>query len=359
MRLIHCKCGSPFFLVFEFFSCAKTRYLLLWDFRRPEPPVPEPVSQPSESVVPSAQVAPAAEQQQQQPQRQPSPEVPMQETKPSPAVAPAPVAASPILPAQVQQTQTSSSAQNLFQQAASLQQPQIAAASPAQAQTQPTGGAPGLVPQTVVSSQPSLSSQASTVSSSPLPSFTQQTTPSTQSPYQTHSQQVQTPAQVQAQAQPTQVHTPVQVQAQAQVQSQSQQQQPLHQFSHHGFQSHAESGLQSSQQQVAQSQQQAVQQQPQQPTQQPQTQPQPVQPQPATTATLAGVTGSSYFRQPEQSYFHAPTPPAVPAQENLYGSFGPLSGGLQHQGQGSHLSGFDHFQYNEAPRVSGVFQTFG
>lgn len=70
---------------------------------------------------------------------------------------------------------------------------------------------------------------------------------------------------------------------------------------------------------------------------------------------------SSFFRQQEAPYFHAPTPPvsASQSQDSPYGSFGQLSGQLggnqiAHQTQASHLSGFGQgeYGYDNNQRVS-------
>ncbi|EIW56556.1 uncharacterized protein TRAVEDRAFT_38481 [Trametes versicolor FP-101664 SS1] len=72
--------------------------------------------------------------------------------------------------------------------------------------------------------------------------------------------------------------------------------------------------------------------------------PQPQQPQ-ATQAQNLGGGPSSYFRQPEAPYFHAPTPPAGQSQDSPYGSFGQLNQQVQHQAQGSHLGNFGGADY--------------
>ncbi|GBE87142.1 hypothetical protein SCP_1003890 [Sparassis crispa] len=63
--------------------------------------------------------------------------------------------------------------------------------------------------------------------------------------------------------------------------------------------------------------------------------------------------GASYFRQPEAPYFHTPTPPATQAQESPYGAFGQLGQQqIQHQGQGSRLTGFGgEYGYTDTQRT--------
>ncbi|KAI0351591.1 hypothetical protein OH77DRAFT_1506392 [Trametes cingulata] len=72
---------------------------------------------------------------------------------------------------------------------------------------------------------------------------------------------------------------------------------------------------------------------------------QPQQQQPAQAQNIGGGP-SSYFRQPEAPYFHAPTPPAgQQSQDSPYGSFGQLGQQVQHQAQGSHLGNFGGADY--------------
>ncbi|KAJ8468465.1 hypothetical protein ONZ51_g9633 [Trametes cubensis] len=67
------------------------------------------------------------------------------------------------------------------------------------------------------------------------------------------------------------------------------------------------------------------------------------QQQPTQAQNIGGP--SSYFRQPEAPYFHAPTPPVGQTQDSPYGSFGQLGQQVQHQGQGSHLGNFSGAEY--------------
>ncbi|KAI5119338.1 hypothetical protein M0805_004015 [Coniferiporia weirii] len=224
---------------------------------------------------------------------------PTQEVQVQPSPVPEPTVAAPA-PSAPQSSITSTHAlfqQTLPQQAQQVQQSQVHSLHTAQ----PTSS----LLSTQVPAQASVSQQATPSSQSSV------------SPYQQHSSQ-----HTQPQTQTTQA------QAQTQIQPQSQ----LHQqFSH--FPSHLDPTA--NQQSPPQSQQSA-------------------------SAVHQGISShGSYFRQPEQNYFHTPTPPAGQAQDAPYGSFAPLSQQLGHQAQGSHLSGFssDHFGYNDGSR--GFYDSYG
>ncbi|KAH8112110.1 hypothetical protein DFH11DRAFT_539278 [Phellopilus nigrolimitatus] len=234
----------------------------------------------------------------------------------------------PALPAPASATAHTpvTSTQSLFQhplpqQTQQVQPQQIHASLQSAQRTPPSLLSNQLPPQSSISSQ----TISSTATSTPLSSFsTQQATPSSQSsisPYQQHSSQHVPPH---AQVNQTQAPAPSQIQPQSQ----------LHQQFPH-FPSHLDPA--SSQQSPPQSQ--------------------PQQPQSSIHQGIG--SHGSYFRQPEQNYFHAPTPPAGQAQEAPYGSFAPLSQQLGHQAQGSHLSGFgsDHFGYNDGQR--GFYDSYG
>ncbi|KAL7278639.1 hypothetical protein PYCCODRAFT_1387865 [Trametes coccinea BRFM310] len=242
---------------------------------------------------------------------------PPAEQKPAPP-APEPVAA-PAPPAQTQEpaapvtsppSQAPLASSTLFQTSQQQQQPPQQPQAPAQ---------PPHIAAAAQSQQPTLPTsltQPSLTTPSALPSTTSN---AAISPYSQQSQAISQPslASHQAQQPPAQSH---------------------HAYGQHGLPTHLEQ-IQSQQQQ-------------QQPT--PASQPQPQQ-QPQPTAAQAQNLGggpSSYFRQPEAPYFHAPTPPVGQNQDSPYGSFGQLGQQVQHQGQGSHLGNFGgaDYGYGESQR---------
>ncbi|EJD04917.1 uncharacterized protein FOMMEDRAFT_139574 [Fomitiporia mediterranea MF3/22] len=268
-----------------------------------EPPTPEP---------PVA--APVAS----EPAREPQPP-----TTHAPPPEPAPAAST-----QTPLTSTQSLFQHTLTQHSQPQQPQPQVQAQIHSALQSAQQTPPSLLPTQPSTQSVIPSQTSTstATSTPLTSFSaQQATPSSQSsvsPYQQSSAQQQTQA-PQPQAPATQNHL------------QQQQQSSLHQFSH--FPSHLEQA--------------ASQPSPPQAPQQQQTQ---------QSALHQGIgSHGSYYRQPEQNFHHAPTPPAGQAQDTQYGSFAPLSQQLGYQTQASHLSGFnsDHFGYNDGAR--GFYESYG
>ncbi|KAI8972615.1 hypothetical protein BD414DRAFT_500093 [Trametes punicea] len=188
--------------------------------------------------------------------------------------------------------------------------------SHAQQQTSQPPQQPAQPPHLPVPAQPQ---QASLPTSLTQPSLSTQTTLSSStsnaaiSPYSQQSQAISQPslASHQPQQAPTQSH---------------------HAFGQHGLPTHLEQ-VQAQQQQQHQT-----------PVSQPQQQ------QPAQAQNLGGP--STYFRQPDAPYFHAPTPPVGQNQDSPYGSFGQLGQQVPHQGQGSHLGNFGSpdYGYGESQR---------
>ncbi|KAI0830192.1 hypothetical protein BC628DRAFT_1313487 [Trametes gibbosa] len=217
---------------------------------------------------------------------------------PEPVPAPALPVQEPAVPIASPPSQTPLTSGSLFQSTL----PQQQAAPPPQQPAQPPHIPPAQQPTLTTShTQPSLSAQTSLPTSASTSAI---------SPYSQQSQAIS---------------------QQSLSSHQSQQPQPQ---SHHGYGQH---GLAAHLDQV-QAQQQHVS-----PVSQPQQQQQQQQ-QPAQAQNLGGGP-SSYFRQAEAPYFHAPTPPAGQNQESPYGSFGQLGQQVQHQAQGSHLGNFGAAEY--------------
>ncbi|KAF8064124.1 hypothetical protein FPV67DRAFT_1503608 [Lyophyllum atratum] len=142
----------------------------------------------------------------------------------------------------------------------------------------------------------------------------------------------------------------------------AQQQQAQHQAQHHQAQQHS---LASAHQQQLHQQQQN-----QHPQHAPQTHNQYAQhglpthidpSQQAQSQQQQNATHSNYFGRGEAAaaapYFHTPTPPAGPAQDSHYGSFGQLGAQGQHQ-QASHLGGFGAQDYGYGDNQRGFYDTY-
>ncbi|KAI0668821.1 hypothetical protein C8Q78DRAFT_1193665 [Trametes maxima] len=231
----------------------------------------------------------------------PTEQKPAAPAAPEPVAAPAPQPQEPAAQIASPPSQTPLTSGALFQ--TSLPQQQAPQQPPAQ---------PPHLPPPVQTQQPSLPTSLTQPALSTQTSLPSSTSTSAISPYTQQSQSISQQSLVSHQSQQPQA-------------------QSLHTYGQHGLPTHLDQ----------------VQTQPQHST--PVSQPQQQQPTPAQNL---GGGPSSYFRQPEAPYFHAPTPPAGQNQDSPYGSFGQLNQQVQHQAQGSHLSNFGgaDYGYGESQR---------
>ncbi|KAH9856446.1 hypothetical protein C2E23DRAFT_518342 [Lenzites betulinus] len=226
----------------------------------------------------------------------PAEQKPVAPAAPEPASAPALPVQEPVAPIASPPSQTPLTSGSLFQSSLPQQQVPQQPQQPAQPPHVPTPAQPQQSTLSASLTQPALSAQTSLPASASTSAI---------SPYSQQSQAIS---------------------QQSLSSHQSQQPQPQ---SHLGYGQH---GLAAHLEQVQAQQQQHV-------------SPQPQQQQQTTQAQNLGGGPSSYFRQAEAPYFHAPTPPAVQNQDSPYGSFGQLGQQVQHQAQGSHLGNFGGAEY--------------